>query len=256
MRLLPRDRRTAMYAVYAFCREVDDVADEGGTVPERLSGLDRWSAAIADLYADRTPTMPLAGLREAIRRFELRREDFDAIIAGMAMDVRGQTVKPREAELDLYCDRVASAPGRLSTRVFGLPDETGIPLADRLGRALQLTNILRDLDEDAAMDRLYLPRERLTDAGLADLPIADILADPRLDGVCRTLASRAVEHFAEATRIMDACPRDRVRAPRLMAAAYRPLLEGLMARGWAPPRRKVAKRKLAIAGAVLRYGFL
>jgi presqualene diphosphate synthase len=256
LRLLPRDRRTAMYAVYAFCREVDDVADEGGSTEERLAGLDRWSAAVDAIYAGRAPAMPLGPLREAVRRFDLQRADFDAIIAGMAMDVLGQTVRPSEAELDLYCDRVACAPGRLSTRVFGLTPDAGLELAAHLGRALQLTNILRDLDEDAGMGRLYLPRERLEAAGLADLPIAGILVDPRLAVVAQGLAERARGHYAEADRIMNEAPRDQVRAPRLMAAAYRPLLEGLVARGWTAPRREVRKRKLAIAGAVLRYGFL
>ena len=106
------------------------------------------------------------------------------------------------------------------------------------------------------MGRLYLPREPLERAGLAELPIERIIADPRLAAVCEEVAERARRHFAEADRIMDAAPRASVRAPRLMAAAYGPLLEQLAERGWTTPRRKISRRKLPLARAVLRYGFL
>ncbi|GGE17814.1 squalene synthase HpnD [Aureimonas endophytica] len=256
LRILPREQRLAMYAVYAFCRAVDDVADTPGPAEERLRRLEGWRAAIGELYAGEAPRPSLAALAGAIRRFRLARADFDAIIAGMAMDVRGETERPDEAALDLYCDRVASAPGRLSVRVFGLEEAPGLALAHHLGRALQLTNILRDVDEDAEMGRLYLPRELLAEAGLGALALPDLLADPRLTQPCAILAERGRRHFAEARAIMDGVPRDRVRAPRLMAAAYAPLLERLAARGWAPPRQRIAKRKRDLMGAVLRFGLL
>ncbi|WP_152045536.1 presqualene diphosphate synthase HpnD [Aureimonas psammosilenae] len=256
LRILPREQRNAMYAVYAFCRAVDDVADEGGSAPDRLRRLDGWREAIADLYSGHPPRASLGPLHRAIGRFGLKREDFEALIDGMAMDVDGRTADLDAAGLDLYCDRVASAPGRLSVRVFGLTEEPGIALAHHLGRALQLTNILRDVDEDAGLGRRYLPREALEDAGLGGLSDHAMLADPRLTAACAPLARAAQAHFTEADRIMNASPRECVRAPRLMAAAYRPLLERLLQRGWAPPRERIAKRKRDIMGAVLRFGFL
>ncbi len=101
-----------------------------------------------------------------VQRYGLAREDFIAIIDGMAMDAAEDIRAPDAAKLDLYCDRVASAVGRLSVRIFGLSDRNGKDLAHHLGRALQKTNILRDIDEDAAMGRLYLPRENLEAAGI------------------------------------------------------------------------------------------
>jgi presqualene diphosphate synthase len=252
MRILPRERREGMYAVYAFCRAVDDVADGEGPREVRLGALERWRADIDRLYDDAPPR--LAALRAAVQRFRLRREDFHAVIDGMAMDVTADIRAPDWATLDLYCDRVASAVGRLSTRIFGIEDEPGAALAHHLGRALQLTNILRDLDEDAALGRLYLPREALLAAGIDETRPEAVLRHPRLGVACAEVAARADQHFAAADRIMRACPRGAVRAPRLMAAAYGTILKGLQSRGWSPPRNRVSTDKLRLAGAVLRYG--
>lgn len=253
LRLLPPERRAAMYAVYAFCRDVDDIADSEGPAAERLAALDGWRAAIAALFAGR-PDPALADLAVATQRYHLRRADFEALIDGMAMDVEADIRAPSRATLDLYVDRVASAPGRLSARVFGLAPDAAEALALHLGRALQLTNILRDVDEDAERGRLYLPREDLEAAGITSQEIGKVLADPRLTTACMAVAARASHAFDEATRVMDAAPRQAVKAPRLMAAAYRPVLDRLMARGWAPPREHVSKSKKALLGAVLRYG--
>jgi phytoene synthase len=161
---------------------------------------------------------------------------------------------PDWATLDLYCDRVASAVGRLSVRIFGLPEAQGTALAHHLGRALQLTNILRDIDEDATLGRLYLPREALSTAGIDDTQPARVLAHPRLGEACGEVARVAEGHFATADRIMAAAPRRSVRAPRLMAAAYRNILARLRARGWTPPRPRVSTDRLTVLAAVLRYG--
>ena len=145
MRILPREQRQAMFEIYAFCRAVDDIADDPGPREGRLAALETWRSDIAALYAGAAPAR-LVGLARAVRDFDLQREDFLAIIDGMEMDVRADIRAPDHATLDLYCDRVACAVGRLSVRVFGMPREAGLALAHHLGRALQLTNILRDLD--------------------------------------------------------------------------------------------------------------
>src|SRR5260370_40453685 len=174
----------------------------------------------------------------------------------MAMDVAGVMRAPDWATLDLYCDRVASAVGRLSVRIFGLGVEAGDALAHHLGRALQLTNILRDIDEDAAFGRLYLPREALASAAIAtDEPLA-VAADPRLVGACVEVAARARIHFDQAQRIMAIAPRRAVRAPRLMAVAYGSVLGNLVARGFAPPRPRMKASRLRMLGALLRYAVL
>ena len=131
----------------------------------------------------------LPGLAQAVRGFDLQREDFIAIIDGMEMDVIADIRAPDQPTLDLYCDRVACAVGRLSVRVFGMEHDAGIALAHHLGRALQLTNILRDLDEDASLGRLYLPREELQAAGITSTEPAEVLAHPAIGKALRRRSS-------------------------------------------------------------------
>ncbi|WP_229426784.1 presqualene diphosphate synthase HpnD [Microvirga alba] len=255
MRILPRIRREAMYAVYAFCRAVDDVADSDEPFVDRIRELESWQAGVDALFNGNAPER-LSALVAPVRTFELQRRDFDAIIDGMMMDASGNLRAPDWALLDLYCDRVASAVGRLSVRIFGLDNTHGDALAHHLGRALQLTNILRDLDEDAALSRLYLPKEALVEAGIGHFEPKSVLSNPKLGEACARVAERATIYFSEADRIMADCPRALVRAPRMMAAAYLSILDKLLARGWSPPREPVHADRVRLVGALLRYGLI
>ncbi len=250
MRLLPKQQREAMFEIYSFCRAVDDIADSGAPRAERSAALDRWRAEIHRIYAG-APAARLAPLAAAVARFGLAREDFLAVIDGMEMDCAADIRAPELATLDLYCDRVASAVGRLSVKVFGLPAAEGRELAHELGRALQLTNILRDLDEDAAAGRLYLPREALEAAGISERDPARVLAHPALDSACLVLAERARGHFAAAAAVMARCPRRRTRAPRLMAKVYRHILDRMVRRGWRAPRERVRIDRLRLLWMIL-----
>jgi phytoene synthase len=256
LRILPPGQREAMYQVYAFCRAVDDIADRSGGRAERLAELAQWRQDIAGLYRAGDVPERLLSLAAAIRRHGLEQRDFDAIIDGMTMDAERDIQAPDWATLDLYCDRVASAVGRLSVRVFGVPDAQGQPLAHHLGRALQLTNILRDLDEDAAIGRLYLPQEALQAAQIADTEPRAVLAHPHLARACVPLIARAREHFAQAARIMDACRRAVVRSPRLMASVYSDILNRIERRGFAAPRARIRVARARLLVAVLRHGVL
>jgi len=255
MRILPRAQREAMFQVYSFCRHVDDIADSDGPRPERLAALQQWRDDIDALYQGRPPAR-LQDYAESIRRFGLRREDFLAIVDGMEMDVPQDIRAPDLATLDLYCDRVASAVGRLSVRVFGLPEADGVLLAHHLGRALQLTNILRDIDEDAALGRLYLPREGLLHAGITGDDPQKVTADRALPRVCAPLADRARQHFEKADEVMDRHSRRLVRAPRIMSRYYHAILDLLVKRGFAAPRTPVRVSKFARFGIILRYAFI
>jgi phytoene synthase len=255
MRILPRAKREAMFEVYKFCRKVDDVADSMGPRDARLAEQNRYRDDVAQLYAGR-PSERMGGFLGPVRDFGLRREDFLAIIDGMEMDVLADIRAPDLATLDLYCDRVASAVGRLSVRIFGVPNDAGIDLSHHLGRALQLTNILRDVDEDADIGRLYLPRDYLTAAGIdGDDPHA-VIADPNLGQACAPLIARARAHFVNARAIMNRQPRASVKAPRIMAEAYAPMLDRLQERGFAPPRPRVRVDRLRLIWAVARYGIV
>jgi phytoene synthase len=251
MRILPRGQREAMFEIYAFCRAVDDIADDPGPREGRLAALQTWRSDIDAVYGGAAPAR-LAGLARAVSDFDLQREDFLAIIDGMEMDVRADISAPDAATLDMYCDRVACAVGRLSVRVFGMPREAGLALAHHLGRALQLTNILRDLDEDAAMGRLYLPREALRDAGIISTDPRTALAHPLLGHACNVIVALAVAEFAAASTIMAQQPRRTVRAPRIMGQAYRLILDRLVARGFEPPRAPVRLPRAKILLIVLR----
>jgi phytoene synthase len=255
MRVLPRAQREAMFEIYSFCRQVDDIADSSGPRAERRDELARWRADIDALYAGK-PVPRTRGLQAPVRNFGLRREDFHAVIDGMEMDVVGDIRAPDDATLELYCDRVASAVGRLSVRVFGMEERDGIALAHHLGRALQLTNILRDLDEDAAFGRLYLPAEALREAGIAATDPPAVLAHPALGKACAPVVERARGHFIEADAIMARNARRTVRAPRIMAEAYRLILDSLVARGWSHPRRPIHLPKSRLLWIIMRHAFI
>ncbi len=253
MRALPPDRRHAMYAIYAFCRLVDDIADEEGDLADKRRRLAAWRARIAGLYRGEADDPVTRVLRAATERFALRREDFIAVIDGMEMDAEAPVVAPDLATLDLYCDRVAGAVGRLSVRAFGDASPAADRVADALGRALQLTNILRDVDEDAARGRLYLPCEWL-DAACVPRDPAGALAAPGLGAVCARVADLAHQHFRTAEAAMRACDRRAMKPARLMGATYAAMLARLERRGWERRAERVSLSKWRKLWLVLRYG--
>ena len=255
MRILSREKRGAMFEVYSFCREVDDIADNDMPRPQRLALLSVWRKNIDALYSGSVPT-GLERLAEAIARFGLHKDDFLAVIDGVEMDARADIQGPSLNELELYCDRVACAVGRLCVRIFGMNDADGKALAHHLGRALQLTNILRDIDEDAAVGRLYLPREALKLANIETTDPKVVVSDPHIGSACSFLVERAREHFTKASEIMSACSRQVVRAPKIMGAVYRQMLEDMVSRGWAPPRNRVQVNKSYLLWVALRHAFV
>lgn len=252
MRLLPASKRAAMFAIYAFCRRIDDIADEPGEPADKRAALDVWRRDIRDLYVGGAPNGPLtAALKGAIERYGLPRTEFEALIDGMAMDVAGEASGGMRApDLDalrLYCRRVAGAVGMLAIRVFDRADPATERFALALGEALQLTNILRDLGEDAELGRLYLPRELLLAAGItADRP-AEVLAHPALPRACEALADLAETRFAEARAAIGGQARGSLWAATAMMVLYHRLLRRLRAAGWRDlnARVRVGRRESA-----------
>ena len=255
MRLMPAEERDAMFAIYAFCRKVDDIADDGlGTRAERHEKLEQWRDDLRTLYAGEVRP-PARFLSIAVAQYGLRLEDFLTILDGMEMDVAEDIVAPGLATLDLYCDRVASAVGRLSIKVFGMDEGPGFALAHHLGRALQLTNILRDIDEDAAIGRLYLPREYLEEMNCCrQMDPKAIISKPEIDAVCKKVAALAHHHYDEAARILSSRPKGRIKTPRLMGAVYSEILRASEAQGFAPPRHRVSLPRSKLLALVLRQG--
>ncbi len=263
MRLLSREKREAMFAIYAFCREVDDIADGPASAAAKSAALAAWHDGIAALYDDRSHDLPrgmiACALAGPIVRFGLRRDDFIAIIRGVEMDGRGAMRAPPMEELDLYCSRVAGAVGLLSVRVFGCADPRADRFALAVGHALQLTNILRDVAEDAALGRLYLPREVLEGAGIRERDPEVVVAHPALPRACAALAEVARRRFDEAwTTLADMTPRDKaaLRPAVIMMAVYGRLLDRLVGGGWRRldlPVRLPGAEKMWLA---LRHGVL
>lgn len=251
MRVLPPARRYGMYALYSFCRIVDDIADDGGDTPTRLKLLQQWRDKIASIYTGQTADEVERVLLATIRKFDLRQEDFIAVIDGMQMDAEQTIVAPDEATLDRYCDCVASAVGRLAVRIFGDSSAQADQVAYHLGRALQLTNILRDLKEDAKRGRLYLPKELLARFHLPADSSACI-QNPALHDVCQILAMRAEDHFRLARQFIKRCNAKAMRPAKVMAVTYSFLLRKQIKVGWHPPLKRVSLN----TGEKLIIGFI
>ena len=258
MWFLPQEKRQAMYAVYSFCRAVDDIADGDGNPDEKKRLLGQWRDEIDRVYRGEPVTAIGMTLSPLVTKFGLRGDDFLAVIDGMEFDST-QTVRiADEAELDRYCDRVACAVGRLSNPIFGLAAEQGDPLAKALGCALQVTNILRDVAEDAERDRLYVPLDLLAAHGVSVNDAHAALAHPAIDEACRALAQRNLDDYARARELLAGCDRKAARPARIMMEVYRKILARLMARGWRPQdlARPVRVSRLEKIWIACRHGVL
>jgi len=253
MRLMDRDRRRALFAIYAFCRAVDDIADEPGARAGKERALKAWRDRIAALMRGQQGETALErALAEAIDRFQLAEEDFTAVIAGMEMDVRGPIVAPSMEDFDLYIDRVACAVGRLCVKVFGIEPHLGPALAEHQGRALQITNILRDVAEDARAGRLYIPAPLLDRYGIASREPEAVAHHPAFRELALGLAKRAAAEFSATRAVLSEARAGDLRAAWVMLEVYEDRLYGLLrtgfreeAGGWAKIKGRL--RKLVIA---------
>lgn len=248
MSALRGDRRRALWAVYAFCRAVDDIADGAMPEAEKRRFLADWRAKLA--RPDCALSRELARARE---RYGLPVAECEAMVAGMETDAAPSVRMPDAAALDLYCRRVAGSVGAMAVRIFGAPEAADFGLA--LGRTLQLVNILRDMDEDAARDRVYLPRDLLAAHGVPDGPAARIMAAPGLAAAARDLAAQAEAGFARAEAELRALDARALLPARIMMWGYRRLFDRLLARGFGPPRlrpRLSAAEKARMAAYALR----
>ena len=240
MRLLPGPKRDAMFAIYAFCREVDDIADDPGAPADKLAGLAEWREEIDRLYRGESSTPVTIALAGPVAEYDLPKKVFCEIIAGMEIDAAAPFRIADMNELESYCDKVACAVGRLSNRVFGLEESLVEPVAVALGQALQLTNILRDLHEDAANNRLYLPRDLLQSHGIANSDPRAAISDPKIGTVCEELAAVAEARFGEAESVLRRCDSRIMRPAIIMMHVYHDILHRLRRRGWSKPEQRVS----------------
>jgi len=231
---LPEERRRGIYALYSFCRAVDDCVDEEGG--GGAAGLDRWREELDRCYAGTPETELGRELAETVGRFPIPRSVLDDIVAGCRMDLTERRYATF-ADLRLYCERVASAVGLASIEIFGYTNPRTREYAVELGLALQLTNILRDVATDAARGRLYLPLEDLARFGVGEeeLLAARAPGAPRRAEVGTLLAfeaDRARGHYAAAAERLPPEDRRAMLAAEIMGSIYRAILEKLDRRGY------------------------
>ena len=221
---LPQDRRRAITALYAFCREVDDVVDEVHETSVARTKLAWWRTEVADLFAGHPHHPVTLALQPHLETYGIDAPRLNEIIDGMEMDL----VRHRYAdfeELRLYCHRVAGVVGQLSASIFGYTDPRTLEYAEALGLAFQLTNIIRDVGEDARRDRVYLPADEL---GRFNLKVEDILAlkgGPEFERLMAFQAERAQSYYDKAFAVLPDADRRNQRAGLIMAAIYRTLLD-------------------------------
>lgn len=257
LKLLPVAKREAMFRVYAFCREVDDIADGADAPDVKLARLEEYRAAVEAVFTGGdTDIASVESLKAVAADFNIAKADLFAVIDGMESDANDAVRIADEAAFDQYLDQVACAVGRLSDRVFGLEGSDAEKLAHHLGRALQITNILRDLSEDAERDRLYLPADLLARHGVTGDTIGEILAHTNLAGALDELAERAEGCYRRADEALAHLDRANTRPARVMQAVYRELLKRLRARGLARIDQPVRLNKLTKLWIALRYGVL
>jgi len=228
-RLLPHDRRRALAAVYAFCRAADDIVDEPGVAPDPAHLLERWRAELDAAFAGR-PRHPIGvALADAIERFALPRPHFEAVIAGVEMDLERDRYETWE-DLAEYCHRVASCVGLICIEIFGYENPSARQYAVHLGLAFQLTNILRDVPEDARRGRIYLPGADLRRFGC---PEEDLLAGHPTEAFRQVMAfecARAGEHYGRARFLLAEEDRQSLAAAEAMRLIYEQLLRRIMFR--------------------------
>ncbi len=250
MAALKGGRRRALWGVYAFCRSVDDIADGAMPEAEKRRFLADWRRKL--VAPDCVLSRELAFARDA---FGVPMAECEAMVSGMETDSADRLRLATEADLDLYCRQVAGSVGAMSVRIFGAPEAEGFGLA--LGHTFQLTNILRDVDEDALRERVYIPRDLLDAAGIPEGSAKDIVAHPAFAAICTKLGTRAVEGFVTAERDIQAYDPKALLPAAVMMWGYRRLLDRLVARGWdgARPRPKLTTgEKLRMAWMALGFG--
>ena len=227
---LPPDQRRAITALYAFCREVDDVVDECSDAEVARTTLAWWRVQVAAIYQG-TPQHPAAlALVPVVRQFNLQQEYLHEIIDGMEMDLQQHQYADFKA-LQLYCYRVASVVGLLSAEIFGYTERKTLKYAHDLGIAFQLTNIIRDMGEDARRGRIYIPQDELAQFGVHTRDILDGRESEEFHALMQFQIERAQRFYQQAFEQLPAADRKAQRTGLIMAAIYRATLDEIAASG-------------------------
>lgn len=246
MRLMPAAERGAMFAVYGWCRAADDIADADLPADIRLAGLDAMRNDLDRVFSGNDRTA-IAG---AVRRYRIDRRWFEMVLDGVVSDIASPLRAPDMDTLDLYCRRVAGAVGRMAVAIFGCEDDAAGEFAFAAGSALQLTNILRDIAEDAARGRLYLPRDALAAAGISSDDPSSVSSDARLPIAKTWLVERAAAEYERAESCALRTDRRRLWPGLAMLRLYRRILDRLPVE----PRPRLGTMEALIIVLASRFG--
>jgi phytoene synthase len=227
---LPTDKRRAITALYAFCREVDDVVDECSDQNVARTTLNWWRTEVAAIYAGKPQHPVTQALVPLVTQFNLQQEHLQEIIDGMEMDLTQLTYADFKS-LQLYCYRVASVVGLLAAEIFGYTDRKTLKYAHDLGIALQLTNIIRDVGEDARRGRIYLPLDELAQFGVHTGDILDAKESESFQKLMQFQVERAQRYYRQALEQLPPADRSTQRTGLIMAAIYRATLNEVVASG-------------------------
>lgn len=228
---LPADKRAAVYAVYAFCRHSDDIADEPGALPDKRDQLRAWRAELANCYNGRPTRFITRALRHTIERYPIPQCYFEDLLKGVEMDLTVQRYASFN-DLRVYCYRVASAVGLACLEIFGYTHSGVQKYARHLGIALQLTNILRDVREDAVRGRIYLPQEDLRAFGVREDDVLQQRYTAAFAALMQFQQARILRYYQRAAACLLPGDRAALMAPEIMAAIYRATLHKMRRRGF------------------------
>jgi presqualene diphosphate synthase len=236
MQLQSKFRRQALFALYAYSKALDDIADGGLSKSAKLSALDEWRMIVEKSFSKEQDMRPLAdplaiGLRDVIQHCNLPKDSLIALIQGMEADANGPIVAPTWAELTAYADQVATAVGVLCLEIWGWRGPESAAFAHATGQALQLTNILRDLQEDAENGRLYVPNEALVATGITERKPMDVIRHPSFPAACNHIAARIQNHFTTAKNLWSSNPPKSARPAWIMLRSYEALFDKILRYG-------------------------
>lgn len=245
MRLLPKEKREAMFTLYAFCRHIDDIVDDEGNISEKQELLSHWKDEIFDIYADKNPHSNFGmEIQKIIKRYNLPKNEFDKLLEAIAMDLPNPIQKPSIEKFIKYCEGVACAPGNLSLRIFGFTSEKIISeLSYNLGIAMQITNILRDMKEDSLINRIYIPEEFIKKAEIEDEKPMQIVMHKNILIAREELGDLAEKYYLEAEKILSNLKNKKSKPVKIIYKIYKKYFSIMKERGWEiiSPKQKVSK---------------
>ena len=249
---LPSDKRAAIYSVYAFCRHSDDIADAPGPIQYKRDQLKHWRNELDNCYSGKPNLLITRALCHTIQKYPIPRHYFEELLTGIEMDLTVQRYASFD-DLRVYCYRVASAVGLACLEIFGYRHEGVRTYAGNLGIALQLTNILRDVREDAERGRIYLPQQDMLAFGVTENDVLRQRYSPSFAALMRYQQDRILAHYRQAASSLLPGDRAGLMAPEIMAAIYRATLHKMRRRGFnvfRGPVRLSGLRKICIGLAM------